>query len=556
MGRPTYIRLISFSIIGAFLLSLFSLLFLSRLSDMGATEPRSRFFLFMGDSIARSLSDIPVEKWNNKKLLDDSIRFPFDGRPPNFDMNRDRDRGQGRDGDRDHRDERGPRKNFPPPPDMDGFPPPPPPPRDGVLFRPMPPPPPFMGGRDRAEGKDRKGPQHTPPKIWLVSESGDVIFSRNAEALPLNLSEEVLPKSSAEVIAKEDFFRLFPGTYILKLETEKPLYLVIVDGNKPGLATLFGTQAILIFVTVVMAFLLSLTFIFLYLQKKSAEARAVLLRLEKGDLKARFEIRRFDETAGLLIDFNRMAHEIEKLVTRVHTIESTRKNLLQELGHDLRTPLTSLRTSFETLKVHFDKLTEENRSELFDMIEAEVKYFRELLEQLMTIAALDEPIYKSSTETIDIAEMLAGEVRGRQSAAPQIRWSFESHISAERSLVLGDSNLIMRLLKNAFDNSSRYAKGKIQASISESADYYEIEVLDDGPGLSEADLNSFAKRREKRMRRQGEGLNFSLGLGSVIMKSIVELHGGQLHISNDSRTGGACLKFQLPKAPVERISQK
>ncbi len=551
MGRPTYIRLISFSVVGAILLSLFSLLFLSRLSDMGATEPRNRFFLFVGESIERSLSDVPVEKWNDKKLLDDSIRFPFDGRPPNFEMRRDRER------ERERIDARGPRKPFPPPPrgeGEEGFPPPPPPPRDG-MFRP---PPPFMGPgpQDRAEGKERKGPQHSPPKIWLVSEEGEVIFSRNADALPFAWNKATLPQNSNEVSAKEDFFRLFPGTYIVKLDTAKTLYLVIYDTNKPGIGTLFGTQAILIFVTVAMAFLLSLTFIFLYLQRKSAEARAVLLRLEKGDLKARFEIRRFDETAGLLIDFNRMAHEIEKLVTRVHTIESTRKNLLQELGHDLRTPLTSLRTSFETLKVHFDKLTEENRNELFDMIEAEVKYFRELLEQLMTIAALDEPIYKSSTETIDVAEILAGEIRSRQSSTPQIAWAFESQVSSERSLVLGDSNLIMRLFKNAFDNARRYAKGKIQASIKETTDFYEIEILDDGPGLSEADLNAFAKRREKRMRRQGEGLNFSLGLGSVIMKSIVELHGGQLQITNDSRTGGACLKFQLPKAPLERIQQK
>jgi K+-sensing histidine kinase KdpD len=354
------------------------------------------------------------------------------------------------------------------------------------------------------------------------------------------------PNSEQPITSHEDFFRLFPGTYVVSLENRDDLFLVVVESQKPFFGALFGTQGILTFFTVGMAFLMSISFIYLYLKKKSIEASAVLLRLERGDLKARFEIKRFDEMPGLMVDFNRMAGEIERLVTRIRTAEASRKELLQELGHDLKTPLTALRTSFETLKTHNARMSDADREELFQMIEAEIKYFGDLVEKLMTIASLDEPNFKAETESIDIKEMLSAEIKTRQSNSP-LTWSLIAESGdAPKPLILGDPHLILRMVKNAFDNSSRYAKSLIDVEILEGKNEIEIRIRDDGPGLGGEDLELFAKRRGRRTRRAGEGLNFSLGLGSVIMKSIAELHGGRLQIKNDERVG-AVLSIWLPK---------
>ena len=69
-----------------------------------------------------------------------------------------------------------------------------------------------------------------------------------------------------------------------------------------------------------------------------------------------------------MLDFNRMASEIEFLVQRVQKKESTRRELLQELSHDLRTPLTSISTSIETLQLHNKNISESDRAALLAMV--------------------------------------------------------------------------------------------------------------------------------------------------------------------------------------------
>ena len=78
---------------------------------------------------------------------------------------------------------------------------------------------------------------------------------------------------------------------------------------------------------------------------------------------------------------------------------------------------------------------------------------------------------------------------------------------------------------------------------------WQIRVEGDGPGLTAQQIQDFGQRRSFQRRHQSDGQHNSLGLGSVIMKAIVELHGGHLEISNQSETlknSGACLKIQLP----------
>jgi K+-sensing histidine kinase KdpD len=311
---------------------------------------------------------------------------------------------------------------------------------------------------------------------------------------------------------------------------------------------LFLTPIILTFGTVVIALAIALSLIFYYLRKKSLEARQVLARLESGDLKARFKIERFDQSAGLILDFNRMAEEIEKLVMRLHTVESTRKNLLQELGHDLRTPLTSMNTAFETLKNYSDKMSGGDKQEMYDLISSEISYFKELLEKLITIASLDEPHYKKETEIIDVKELLAGELRTRVSASDKkIEWSLLE--TGSRTLVVGDVHLILRLFKNALDNAARYANHAVRVEIQNVDSFLQVRVIDDGSGLSEKNLQSFGTRRDYHGRQKDSKAHFSLGLGSVIMKTIAELHSGTIQIENlgsEGRVQGAMLTIRLP----------
>lgn len=384
---------------------------------------------------------------------------------------------------------------------------------------------------------DQKGPK---PSLWLVSESGEIISANTTHLLPSKWSELPHPKRIHGMENTENFL-LEPKTFVIKLNTFPRTFLVTHNPRSLFQGPFLWIQGLHTFTTAALAVFMALSICFYYLRRKSTEARQVLGKLESGDLKSRFEIKRFDQFGNLILDFNRMADQIERLVKRLNDTETSRSHLLQELGHDLRTPLTSLGTSFEALKFYNDQMTPEDRNEVFSMIDADIRYFRDLLEKLTIIATIDESHYKMSSEKIDLAEMLEAELKNRQiGSGPELTWSFRASENKKHD-ILGDFHLISRLFKNAFDNAARYAQGKIQVELFSKGETLEVLVTDDGPGLSPEALTTFGKRRERRQVMERDPRNFSLGLGSVIIRTIAEVHDGKVMIAN-SQKGGAALR--------------
>lgn len=517
MNRKALLKISIFGLAFAILLSFCSLVFLNNFALRQSARFRDEFILFFASSIERQIQDKSFEEIRamGSRLLQED-RF----RPP--------------------------RGMMPPPKGDMSFPPPPPPNgefRPGGPGGPGGPPPPF-GGPGGRPGEGPRGPMMMP-QIWIVSEFGNIIAERREgqDALPW----KSLPRPSvAGVVESDDQWLGFGSSFaVIKLNTKQHLYVVLKEPRKSFLGPLFLTQAVLTAGMIAVAIIGSFGFLFFYLRRKSEEARSVLRRLESGDLKARFEIKRFDEFGELLLDFNRMADEIETLVGRIHSTERKRKTLLQELGHDLRTPLTSLKTNFEILQQHQDRLSSADKANLFGVLSGEIDYFKDLIEKLITIASLDEPHYKATTEKIDMHVLIAQEVQLRQkSHENKIMWKYDP---ASSPPLLGDSHLILRLLRNGLDNAARYAENEIRVVLEHAGKNILVHIYDDGPGLDEEALKSFGERHEFRGRRLTKGGHFSLGLGSVIMKTIAELHHGKLSISNSS-AGGAHLKIELPGA--------
>jgi K+-sensing histidine kinase KdpD len=164
------------------------------------------------------------------------------------------------------------------------------------------------------------------------------------------------------------------------------------------------------------------------------------------------------------------------------------------------------------------------------------------------IATIDGPHYKSSTQKINLTSLLEEEILSRQIATgKELNWRFVPS-GDNHPQILGDSHLITRLFRNAFDNASRYAVNSITVKVYDQKDRVEILIIDDGPGLSEESLQSFGKRRERRQRKDEH--DFSLGLGSVIMKTIAQVHGGSVEMINSLSHGqinGACLRVIFQK---------
>lgn len=406
--------------------------------------------------------------------------------------------------------------------------------------------------------KDSKNVMSDIPdgRLWLVNESGEVISSEGDNLLSIKWDKENLPELAHELRNLKSW--LSPSHFILKLNTKNNIYLVLAED-----LPYFGINYIFLILghsilNTTMAMILALLIVFFYLRKKSKVAARVMSELESGNLKARFEIGRFDEFTSLLCDFNRMAEQIEKLVVKLRNAESARSQMIGELGHDLKTPLTSMMTNTETLVSYFDSIKTEDRKDLLFQLKSDILYFKHLIESLTEVASLDEPSYKLNTTELDLEIYLREEFKNRQTS-PNISWSFE--IQGNKKIIQADPHLITRLFKNAFDNSARFAKSKVNVKVSSTSNFIKLNIMDDGAGLTDIEMNLFAKRRERRKRREGSD-EFSLGFGSIIMKSIVELHGGSINISNlmvENKIVGSNLEIILPinvivHRPRERLN--
>jgi signal transduction histidine kinase len=379
----------------------------------------------------------------------------------------------------------------------------------------------------RLDGYLAESPE-VPRQMWVLDDAGHVLAARGTNAPPPEwLAGTDRPTRPHEMRRITGGGWRSPAVGVVRLNGSEPRYLVARFTGLPGRPLLM--QQITSFVIALAgAVFLGLTIITLYLRLRSRQAREVIARLEAGDLRARFVPERLDALGELMLDFNRMADEIERLVGRLQQAEEARRSLLQELGHDLRTPLTSLRTSIETVSVHGHAMPEADREAFIGIINSELAYFVRLIDDLFFIADIAEPHYRKNSEQLALAGILRSEM-----AAFQTREGLSVTLDAkDDGPVSGDRMLLARVFRNALDNAARHARGRMAVTVATEGPMVRVVVEDDGPGMSKEAIAAFGQRRHQRLQAGAAHPSMSLGLGSVIIKTIVELHGGRWSIES------------------------
>lgn len=296
----------------------------------------------------------------------------------------------------------------------------------------------------------------------------------------------------------------------------------------------------------------TITVVYNSVRKGVIQADHVISELHNGNLKARFEVTRKDEFGQAMLRFNIMADEIEKLVWNLKTVDQSRTRLLQELAHDLRTPIASLKSLIETLDSRSGTLKVEVQNEMTTLALKEINYFERLVEDLLFLAQVKEPAYQPTDPLINISSILSETVDDfsvrPQKGAQKIE--LRTHIENPSIEMHGDAHLIRRLLRNAFENAYGFASSSVLVSLQKiPQDKIEISIEDDGPGFTPEALNAFGHRRVTRQLENKPDGRLSVGLGSVVMKTICEAYKGQIEATNrieDSKVLGARIKITLP----------
>gem|GEM_PF-2111767 len=327
----------------------------------------------------------------------------------------------------------------------------------------------------------------------------------------------------------------FPSR-IIRLESVGPeQYLsVIYRPRATPMHRIFNLQTAVMMGSIFMAALFSILYMFYYMRKQARLAANVIASLREGDLSARFPVSKMDEIGLLMVEFNNMADEIQTLVETIRHSELGRMRRLQELAHDLRTPVASLKNLLETLLNHYAGMTIEAKVECVGLALKEVDYFQRLVEDVLFLAQVRDPKYAVVKTPVPLVDLLEEELETVKSHYQNIEYDLQTNGPAT---VGGDGHLLRRLFRNALENAFSFAQSKVEVQIAQSDGKVRILITDDGPGFNSSTLNSFGEKRGTRIVSPSAEARLSVGLGSVIMKEVVKVHCGKLSVRNVPNLG-------------------
>lgn len=267
-------------------------------------------------------------------------------------------------------------------------------------------------------------------------------------------------------------------------------------------------------------------------------------RLREGDLTARVPVDGSDELTSVAVSFNEMAEALEQSKER-------ERQFLLSVGHDLRTPLTTIGGYVEALEEGVDDPQEIVR--IATVMGAEHRRLRRLIEDVMVLARLDSAEFGVLAEPVDVAAHV-GEVVSRYSAsalASGIALEADLEPTGARSI---DPDRVAQILSNLIENALRYTPvdGSVVVRLEAGSEGVDIEVRDTGPGIEAEDLphifeRFYVARNYRGVRPEGSGLGLS------IVERLVTTMGGTVSANSQIGTGTAFL-VQLPAPPVATMA--
>jgi len=244
-----------------------------------------------------------------------------------------------------------------------------------------------------------------------------------------------------------------------------------------------------------------------------------------------------DEIDRLSRTFDAMAARLVAQLDELEKTDQLRRELVANISHDLRTPLTSLRGFLETMALKQASLSSEERRDYLEGAIRQTDRLSRLVADLFELARLESGTQEMEVETLALAELAQDEVQQFRLQADKRGIDLQVEVPGGPATVEGDMSLLARVLDNLLDNGLRFTSGggQVTLGLRESPQWVSVEVRDTGSGIAPEDLPYVFDRFFGRKHRDLESDH--AGLGLAITKRIVELHGGTIEVASQLGEG-------------------
>jgi signal transduction histidine kinase len=271
------------------------------------------------------------------------------------------------------------------------------------------------------------------------------------------------------------------------------------------------------------------------------------VRLGSGDLTARAPATGGDEVAQVAASFNRMAEELAVRDEALRTSDRLRRQMLADVSHELKTPLTAMRSYVETLRAEDIALDRETRERYFATLERETMRLDRIVRDLLDLARLENSVVHLDLRVFATRRVFEQVVRRHQPEIERRRIHVQIDVPAAVDQIVADPDRIEQVVENLFANGLRHTPdgGTMALSAALDEDAVRLTVTDSGSGIPAEHVphvfERFYKVDASRANESGGS-----GLGLSIARAIVERHGGKMAV--ESRRGRTVFTITLPQA--------
>ena len=299
--------------------------------------------------------------------------------------------------------------------------------------------------------------------------------------------------------------------------------------------------------------LFSVTFMILqepYIRYISRISEAVQ-NISEGDLNTVIDVIGDDEFSSMAANLNHMAADIKKLMEKERESERTKNELITNVAHDLRTPLTSIIGSIDTVLNEGDHLSSDEHNVLLSDAKQDAEWLVRMVENLLSITRISGTEQTHIEKSPELVEEILGECLANfKKRNPEI--NLKVTIPNEPVLVNVDAMLIAQVIMNLLDNAAKHASGMTELRLDVTLDekWVHFTVSDNGSGIDPKILPVLFRGQIDPEKGKPYDSNRFRGIGLAACQAIVSAHGGKISASNRPE-GGAVFGFSLPAEEEE-----
>lgn len=259
-----------------------------------------------------------------------------------------------------------------------------------------------------------------------------------------------------------------------------------------------------------------------------------------GDFSIKLDTNRRDEVGELTENFNQM-------VTELGSIECLQKDFIDNVSHEIKTPINSIQGFAELLRD--EKLSKQEKEEYIDIIEEETNRILKLSNNMLKLSKLQNQKRINNKEQIAVAEQIRKTITFLEPNWKEKEIQF--NLSTIEKYVYGDEELLFQVWINLIENAIKFSnpKGKINISMTEKEKELEIKIQDFGIGIDDDEKEKIFTRFYQIDRSHSQS---GSGLGLAIVKKIIDLSNATIEVISKKGKGTT----MIVKLPIEDSSNK